>query len=84
MMISALIQLYDDYKGAFVATELLTRSRVQTIAHISGPRHLKNFYDRCKVNRELCKANKIEVIFSICSGNISIESWREGQQHLLS
>jgi len=75
----------DDYKGAFVATEHLIVQGYKRIAHISGPRHLKNFYDRLQGYIGALQANKIEVDPSlICSGNISIESGREGTQHLLS
>ncbi len=36
----------DDYKGAYIATEHLIKNGYQFIAHVSGPQHLKVFYDR--------------------------------------
>lgn len=75
----------DDYKGAFVATEHLIAQGYKRIAHISGPRHLKNFYDRLQGYMGALQANKMEIDHSlICCGNISIESGREGTRHLLS
>jgi len=75
----------DDYKGAFMATEHLIEQGYKRIAHISGPRHLKNFNDRLSGYIGALHTNKIEIDHSlICNGNISIESGREGTQHLLS
>ena len=75
----------DDYKGAFMATEHLISQGYRRIAHISGPQHLKNFYDRLKGYLGALQANKIEFDHSlIYSGNVSIESGREGTRHLLS
>jgi LacI family transcriptional regulator len=75
----------DDYKGAFMATEHLISQGYSRIAHISGPQHLKNFYDRLKGYMGALQANKIEIDHSlICNGNVSIESGREGTRHLLS
>jgi LacI family transcriptional regulator len=72
----------DDYKGAFIATEHLIAKGYKRIAHISGPQHLKNFYDRLKGYMGALQANKIKVESSlIYHGNISIESGREGVQH---
>jgi len=75
----------DDYKGAFMATEHLIAQGYRRIAHISGPRHLKNFFDRLKGYTEALRANKIKLDHSlIYNGNISIDSGREGTRHLLS
>jgi LacI family transcriptional regulator len=75
----------DDYKGAFMATEHLVKQGYRRIAHISGPRHLKNFYDRSSGYIGALHANKLEIDHSlIYNGNISIESGREGTRHLLS
>jgi LacI family transcriptional regulator len=74
----------DDYKGAFMATEHLISQGYQRIAHISGPQHLKNFYDRLKGYMGALQAHKIKVDSSlIYAGNISIESGKEGMRHLL-
>ena len=72
----------DDYKGAFMATEHLISKGYRRIAHISGPQHLKNFYDRLKGYMGALQANKIKVEPSlIYNGNISIESGKEGVRH---
>jgi LacI family transcriptional regulator len=74
----------DDYKGAFMATEHLLQQGYSRIAHISGPQHLKNFYDRLKGYMGALQANKIEIDHSlIYPGNISIESGKKGTAHLL-
>jgi len=75
----------DDYKGAFLATEHLISQGYKRIAHISGPQHLKNFYDRLKGYMGALQANKIKIDHSlIYTGNISIESGRKGTSHFLS
>ena len=75
----------DDYKGAFLATEHLISQGYTRIAHISGPQHLKNFYDRLKGYMGALQANKIKIDHSlIYDGNISIESGRKGTSHFLS
>jgi LacI family transcriptional regulator len=75
----------DDYKGAFMATEHLVAQGYKRIAHISGPRHLKNFHDRSRGYIDALQAHDMEVDHSlICSGNVSIESGREGTRQLLS
>jgi len=75
----------DDYKGAFMATEHLIAQGYRRIAHISGPRHLKNFQDRSRGYMDALREHKMEVDHSlICVGNISIESGREGTRQLLS
>lgn len=75
----------DDYKGAFLATEHLIAQGYKRIAHISGPQHLKNFYDRLKGYLGALQANQIKVEPSlIYPGNISIESGKEGVCHFWS
>ena len=49
----------DDYKGAFMATEHLLAQGYKRIAHISGPRHLKNFNDSLKGYIAALEKNKI-------------------------
>jgi len=74
----------DDYKGAFLATEHLIKQGYQRIAHVSGPQHLKNFYDRLKGYMGALQAHRLKVDQSlIYHGNISIESGREGMKFLL-
>src|SRR5258706_9715235 len=75
----------DDYKGAFLATDHLISQGYKRVAHISGPQHLKNFYDRLKGYMGALQANKIEFDSSlIYNGNISIESGKEGVRHFFS
>jgi LacI family transcriptional regulator len=72
----------DDYKGAFMATEHLITKGYRRIAHISGPQHLKNFYDRLRGYMGALQANKIKADPSlIYHGNVSIQSGKEGVQH---
>ena len=75
----------DDYKGAFLATEHLVSSGYKRIAHIAGPRHLKNFNDRIKGYKDALLKHNMETDESlICYGNVSIKSGREGVCHFLS
>ncbi len=75
----------DDYKGAFLATEHLLSQGYTRIAHISGPQHLKNFYDRLKGYMGALQANRIEIDPSlIYNGNISIESGKQGVCHFFN
>ena len=75
----------DDYKGAFIATEHLIEQGYKRIAHISGPQHLKNFYDRLKGYMGALQAHKMKIDHSlIYHGNVSIESGKKGTSHFLS
>ena len=75
----------DDYKGAYLATEHLIKQGYRRIAHISGPQHLKNFYDRLRGYLAALQANKIPIDQSlIYHGNVSIESGKEGVRYFLS
>ena len=75
----------DDYRGAFLATEHLISQGYKRIAHISGPRHLKNFYDRLKGYMDALRANKMDVDPSlIFDGDISIAQGKAGTAHFLS
>lgn len=75
----------DDFKGAYNATEHLIQQGYRKIAHISGPKHLKNFHDRIKGYMEALQANKIKLDPElIYPGNISIESGKTGAEYFLS
>lgn len=75
----------DDYKGAFNATEHLIKQGYKNIAHISGPKHLKNFNDRIAGYRDALKANGISINPKlIFPGNISIETGKTGTEYFLS
>jgi LacI family transcriptional regulator len=75
----------DDHKGAFMATEHLINKGYRRIAHIAGPKHLRNFNERVKGYKMALQAHGLPVIGElICDGNVSIESGREGACHLLS
>lgn len=75
----------DDFKGAYDATEHLIQQGYRKIAHISGPKHLKNFHDRIKGYMEALQANKAEIDPDlIYPGNISIESGKTGTEYFLS
>lgn len=75
----------NDYKGAYMATEHLIKKGYKRIAHIAGPLHLKNFYDRVNGYKEALRDNNINPDSSlIYHGNVSIESGKEGSQYFLS
>lgn len=74
----------DDYKGAFIATQHLISQGYKRIAHVAGPQHLKNFYDRLKGYLGALQAHKMKHDPSlIYYGNVSIESGKEGARALL-
>lgn len=67
----------DDYKGAFQATEHLIEKGYTSIAHVSGPQHIKSFQDRLRGYLDALKKNNIKVNKNwIYQGDISIESGR--------
>ena len=67
----------DDYKGAFLATEHLICNGYTRIAHVSGPQHIKGFFDRLKGYVDALKKHKLKVDKKlIYQGDLSIESGR--------
>ena len=75
----------DDYKGAYMATEHLISKGYKRVAHIAGPRHLRNFDDRINGYKQALKDNNINFDSSLVYyGNVSIESGKEGAQYFLS
>lgn len=75
----------DDFKGAYMATEHLISKGYSHIAHIAGPRHLRNFNERIRGYRSALQAHGLPVREEwICDGNVSIESGREATSYLLS
>lgn len=75
----------DDFNGAYNATEHLIQQGYTRIAHISGPKHLKNFNDRIRGYMEALQAYKVKVDPAlIYPGNISIESGKTGTEYFLS
>ncbi len=75
----------DDYHGAFVATEHLIKQGYKNIAHVSGPKNIKVFYDRLKGYMGALQANNRKVKKDlIYTGNVSIESGRQAARHFLS
>jgi LacI family transcriptional regulator len=75
----------DDKKGAYLATEHLIHQGYKRIAHIAGPKHLKNFADRIKGYTDALRAHNIPVDETlICQGYVSIESGKEEANRLLS
>ena len=75
----------DDYKGAYIATEYLIREGYRRIAHISGPQHVKVFYDRLKGYMAALQANNIrfdpELLYQ---GNITIEAGKQAAAYFMS
>ena len=77
--------MIDDFKGAYNATEHLIQQGYTRIAHISGPKHLKNFHDRIRGYIEALQAYNFEMDPDlIYPGNISIESGKTGTEYFLS
>ncbi len=75
----------DDYKGAYIATEHLIKNGYQFIAHVSGPRHIKVFFDRQRGYEDALKKNSFPLRNEfIYEGNISIESGKQAMQYFLS
>ncbi|HXB30851.1 MAG TPA: substrate-binding domain-containing protein, partial [Puia sp.] len=75
----------DDYKGAFIATERLIKQGYQRVAHISGPQHVKVFYDRFKGYMAALQVNNVPFDPSLVfQGNISIESGKKAADYFLS
>jgi LacI family transcriptional regulator len=75
----------DDYKGAFIATERLIKQGYQRIAHVSGPQHVKVFYDRFKGYMAALQVNNLPYDPALVyPGSISIESGKEAGSYFLS
>nr|WP_315196176.1 LacI family DNA-binding transcriptional regulator [uncultured Flavobacterium sp.] len=74
----------DDYMGAFMATESLIKSGYKSVAHISGPQHIKTFTERIRGYK--AALNEYNINFDpnlIYKGDISIEAGRKGVQYFL-
>ena len=75
----------DDYKGAFLATERLIKEGYRRVAHISGPQHVKVFYDRLKGYMAALQVNNLPFDPTLVfQGNISIESGKKAADYFLS
>jgi LacI family transcriptional regulator len=75
----------DDFKGAYIATQSLIEQGYRRIAHISGPQHVKVFYDRLKGYMAALQANNMRIDQNlIYNGNITIEAGREAGNYFLS
>jgi LacI family transcriptional regulator len=75
----------DDYKGAFLATERLIKEGYRRVAHISGPQHVKVFYDRLKGYMAALQVNNLQFDPTLVfQGNISIESGKKAADYFLS
>ena len=75
----------DDFKGAYLATTHLIEQGYQSIAHISGPLHVKIFHDRLMGYKQALNDHKktfTNVMHFV--GNVSIEAGREGVKHLFA
>ena len=75
----------DDYRGAFMATNHLINQGYQNIAHVSGPQHIKVFYDRLKGYMAALQASNIKINPEyIFHGNISIDAGKQAATYFLS
>lgn len=75
----------DDYFGAYLATESLIQSGYKSIAHISGPIHIKAFSERIRGYEAALK--QYEIPFDnnlVYTGNISIDAGRKGVNSFLN
>ena len=65
----------DDYKAGFLATEHLIKNGYTSIAHVSGPQHIKGFHDRLNGYLDALSKHKMRLDRKlIFQGDISIES----------
>lgn len=75
----------DDFKGAYIATSHLIEQGYDTIAHISGPLHMKIFQDRLMgYKKSLADHGKPYLKNMVYVGNVSIEAGRAGVIHLFN
>ncbi len=75
----------DDYRGAYMATEHLISQGYTNIAHVSGPQHIKIFYDRLKGYMAALQANNIRVNqHFIYPGDVSIDAGKKATAYFLS
>ncbi|MFT2010311.1 LacI family DNA-binding transcriptional regulator [Pontibacter sp. 13R65] len=75
----------DDYQGGFLATEHLIRQGYKRIAHVSGPQHIKAFYDRLKGYRGALQANGVAYDPSLVfAGDICIEAGKRAVESFVS
>jgi LacI family transcriptional regulator len=74
----------DDFKGAYMATSHLIEQGYKSIAHISGPLHMKIFHDRLMgYKQSLMDHGKPYLKNMVYVGNVSIEAGRAGVRHLI-
>ncbi|MFZ1370186.1 MAG: LacI family DNA-binding transcriptional regulator [Ferruginibacter sp.] len=74
----------DDHKGGFMATTHLIEQGYTSIAHISGPQHLKIFKDRLEGYRSALKKSGIKYNPQLVyHGDVSIDAGRKAIQHFL-
>ncbi|MEN9910269.1 MAG: hypothetical protein RLZZ540_3428 [Bacteroidota bacterium] len=75
----------DDYLGAFMATESLIQSGYNSIAHISGPQHIKAFTERIRGYKAALEQHNIPFDNNlIYNGDISIDAGRKGVHYFLN
>ena len=75
----------DDFKGAFMATQNLIEEGYRRIAHISGPQHVKVFYDRLKGYMAALQANNMRIDQDlIFKGDITIQAGKDAGNYFLS
>ncbi|WP_187261183.1 LacI family DNA-binding transcriptional regulator [Pontibacter beigongshangensis] len=75
----------DDYQGGFLATEHLIEQGYKRIAHVSGPQHIKAFYDRLKGYMGALQANGIKYDPALVfAGDISIEAGKCAAENFLA
>lgn len=77
--------MINDFGGAFLATESLIEQGYSRIAHISGPQHVKVFYDRLKGYMAALQSNNLPIDHElIYTGNITIEAGKKAGHYFLS
>lgn len=75
--------IVDDFKGAYLATTHLIEQGYTSIAHISGPTHVKIFHNRLMGYKKALKDHNMPFPNNmIYAGNVSIEAGREGVKYL--
>ena len=75
----------DDYKGGFLATEHLIKKGYTSIAHVTGPQHIKGFHDRLTGYLDALAQHNIKPDRNhLYQGDISIESGRAAVDYFFS
>lgn len=75
----------DDFSGGYMATKSLIDSGYKSIAHVSGPQHIKAFSERVRGYKSALQDNNFLVYDNlIYAGDISIEAGKKAVNYFLN